>query len=279
VSISFKCASCGKAYKVGDEFAGKKVKCACGAAFVVPKALASPKASAAAKAAAAKPAVPKAAPAKPAAPSKSAAPVTASFLDDELASAEKTCPSCKTKVKFDTVLCIKCGYNFRERKKVESHVATAAPASAGMKCTKCGSQDTRKVNDNELEAYKDRKETAVAIGRPLICNKCGHMFEPPASLGNYLSSYLRGTAIFVAGAVVVAVACFIAWKSVGGALMDEDGASSRRLVRAVRANYFTMGVLFAGLSLAGAGLWGMLRTLIVQMGWKGVLYDPDENKW
>ena len=136
--------------------------------------------------------MPKSVPAKHAAPAKSAAPVAASFLDDELASAAKTCPSCKTKVKFDTVLCVKCGYNFRERKKVESHVPAAAQLAPGMKCTKCGSQDTRKVNDNELEAYKDRKETAVAIGRPLICNKCGHMFEPPASLGNYFVELCAG---------------------------------------------------------------------------------------
>src|SRR4029078_3609796 len=123
-----------------------KVKCACGAAFVVPKAVTTPKASVKPATSAPKAAVPKVAPPKPFAAAKPAAHVAASFLDDELASADKTCPSCKSKVKFNTVLCIKCGYNFRERKKVESQVAATASPGTGLKCTKCGSQDTRKVN-------------------------------------------------------------------------------------------------------------------------------------
>ena len=36
MAISFKCASCGKRYEVGDELAGKKGKCSCGAVFQVP---------------------------------------------------------------------------------------------------------------------------------------------------------------------------------------------------------------------------------------------------
>ena len=36
MTISFKCSSCGKAYEVGNELAGKKGKCACGAVFLVP---------------------------------------------------------------------------------------------------------------------------------------------------------------------------------------------------------------------------------------------------
>ena len=31
--ISFRCSQCGKAYKVGDELAGKKGECACGVVF------------------------------------------------------------------------------------------------------------------------------------------------------------------------------------------------------------------------------------------------------
>ena len=38
MTISFKCSSCGKAYEVGNELAGKKGKCACGAVFLVPAA-------------------------------------------------------------------------------------------------------------------------------------------------------------------------------------------------------------------------------------------------
>jgi hypothetical protein len=181
------------------------------------------------------------------------------------------------------VLCIKCGYNFRERKKVESAV-TSSTASEGPKCDKCGSSDTRKTSDGELEMFRDRKETAVTIGRPMICNKCGHMFEPPGSFFNYLSSYGRGIVLFAAGAVVVAGVCFVAWNIAAATMHVDDeggsvGMSPRHMARTIRTSYPMLGVLAAGLSLAFAGVWGMLRTLIVQMGFKGVLYDPDENNW
>jgi hypothetical protein len=47
----------------------------------------------------------------------------------------------------------------------------------------------------------------------------------------------------------------------------------------LKGNYPVLGIVLFGFSLMGAGIWGVMRTLIVQMGWKGVLYDPDENKW
>ena len=122
----------------------------------------------------------------------------------------------------------------------------------------------------------------MTIGRPLICNACGHMWEPPATLANYAASYVRGVAFFAAGAAVVIITCFLAWKAMGRAVgVDGDSevvsVSAGGMVRALRRNYFLIGIVIAGLSLAGAGLWGMLRTLIVQMGWKGILYDPDES--
>ncbi len=288
MAITIQCASCGKAYRVKDELAGRKAKCACGASIAIPK-LGAAKSTASTKSkASAKPM----APAKPATSSKRSVPAgpavpakaTASFLDEELADATKTCPSCKAKVKFDAVLCVSCGYNFRERRQEAGHVSTEGPAAGGVKCKKCGSEKTRKVNNSELEAYTDRKETKVTIGRPLICGSCGHMWEPPASIGNYLASYARSVVFFVAGIAIVAAVCFAMWEVTAAAVPGEDEAgvvhvSGGRISRALRMNYFALSIVVFGLSLAGAGAWGILRTLIVQMGWKGVLYDPDENKW
>jgi hypothetical protein len=111
------------------------------------------------------------------------------------------------------------------------------------------------------------------------------MFEPPASLKNYLASYALSAAFFVAGAAVALVTGFVAWKATGGTLIVEDDGSLVSFSPYVflewlrpRRNLYVIVFFFAGLFLAGAGLWGMLRTLIVQMGWKGILYDPDENK-
>jgi hypothetical protein len=276
VSITIQCASCGKAYRVKDELAGRKAKCACGASIAIPKPGAAKAAVPAKPASSSKRSVA----AAPAAPAKA----TESFLDEELADATKTCPSCKAKVKFDAVLCVGCGYNFRERRKEVGHVTESEAKPSGSKCKKCGSPNTRKVSDNEFEAYTDRKETKVTIGRPLICNSCGHMWEPPASLANYVTSYARSVAFFVAGTAIVVAVCFAMWSVTAAAIPGEDEAgvvhvSGGRMARALRMNYFALGVVVFGLSLAGAGLWGILRTLIVQMGWKGILYDPDEQKW
>src|SRR5690348_8984728 len=43
MSIRFSCAQCGKAFAVGEQFAGKRVKCnECGAALTIPAATAAP---------------------------------------------------------------------------------------------------------------------------------------------------------------------------------------------------------------------------------------------
>ncbi|MCI0334585.1 MAG: hypothetical protein L0228_15315 [Planctomycetes bacterium] len=191
-------------------------------------------------------AIPKPAPPAPVAraakPASPPASVAEDLFDEELADATKTCPSCKTKVKHDVVLCVQCGYNFRERKKQATEVAASPAPASGLRCSRCGSHDARKVNDNEFEAFKDRKETAVAIGRPLICNACGHMWEPLATLKNYFASYFRGAALFLAGAAVVGITCFVAWMVFAGSMMDADGETSvrfspRRMATLLRANY------------------------------------------
>jgi hypothetical protein len=278
VSISFQCGSCGKGFRVKDELGGRKAKCSCGASVSIPRATASAVAAKAA-APAARPA-PRVAAAVPAAGRSSAA--DDELFDEEMASATKSCPSCKSVVKLDTVLCVKCGYNFRERKKVETEVAAVAAPAPGMRCSNCNSTNARSVNDGEWEAYRDRKETAVTVGRPLICKDCGNMWEPPASFASYIKGYGRGVVLFVAGVIVTMVTLYVVWIVFAGRMLNEDGDmrfSPFRAARLLKSSYPALGVVFFGLSLAGAGIWGMMRTLIVQMGWKSVLYDPDDQKW
>lgn len=276
MSISFQCGMCGKAFRVKDELGGRKAKCGCGASLSIPKGAAASKRVAASGA---RPTV-KVAAAVPVATRSSAE--DEDLFDQELASATKACPSCKSVVKLDTVLCVKCGYNFRERKKVETEVAAVGSPAAGMRCSNCSSTNARVVNDGEWEAYRERKETAVTVGRPMICKDCGHTWEPPAAWGSYIKGYGRGAVLFVAGVIVTIVTLYIVWIVFAGRMLDEESSlrfSPLRAARLLKSSYPALGVVFFGLSLAGAGIWGMMRTLIVQMGWKGVLYDPDDQKW
>jgi hypothetical protein len=142
--------SCGKAFAAKDELAGKTVKCpGCqqplkipGGAPAVAKAPTRPAAPGPAAKPAAKPAAPKPAGAPaaakpaaakpataPAAPRKSAtaAPVAKSgdSLFDEIglqAAAEGTrpCPGCTAPMPIEAVVCVKCGYNARIGRRMET---------------------------------------------------------------------------------------------------------------------------------------------------------------
>ncbi len=118
--IKVQCA-CGKAFAAKDELAGKTVKCpACQQPLKIPGG---PAASApAAKPAAAKPA------AKPAAPTRAAAPAPAASagdLFDEVglqaaAVGTQPCPGCTEPMPIAAVVCIKCGYNTRLGRRMET---------------------------------------------------------------------------------------------------------------------------------------------------------------
>jgi hypothetical protein len=136
--IKVQCA-CGKAFAAKDELAGKTVKCPnCQQPLKIPaatpaaaKAPAKPAAAAAAKPGQAKPTVAAkpASPAKPApgATSKAAAPAAPSgdSLFDEIglqAAAEGThpCPGCSEPMPIEAVICVKCGYNTRIGRRMET---------------------------------------------------------------------------------------------------------------------------------------------------------------
>ena len=113
MAIKVQCA-CGKAFAAKDELAGKSVKCpGCQKPLKIPGGTAPAKA----------PAKPKAeAPAKPEKP----APVsTASDLFDEagMRAAEKgtiPCPGCAEPLAQDAVICIKCGFNLKLGRKMQT---------------------------------------------------------------------------------------------------------------------------------------------------------------
>ncbi|MHB8899811.1 MAG: hypothetical protein ACYC6Y_13780 [Thermoguttaceae bacterium] len=92
------CGTCRKQYQVGDQFAGKTVKCpGCKQPLAVPAAQAA------------------------AQPASS----LADLFDDEMpvhhaayGEAETRCPNCNLPVKPETILCVDCGYDFRKRKKI-----------------------------------------------------------------------------------------------------------------------------------------------------------------
>src|SRR5580765_2842287 len=125
--IKVQCA-CGKAFAAKDELAGKTVKCpACQKPLKIPGGSAAT--APAAKPAAAKPAAQagaKPTATKPAAPANAAAPAAgAGDLFDEIglqAAAPDTrpCPGCTEPMPIAAVVCIKCGYNTRIGRRMET---------------------------------------------------------------------------------------------------------------------------------------------------------------
>jgi len=126
--IKVQCA-CGKAFAAKDELAGKTVKCpGCQKPLKIPAA--EPAKAAAAKSPAAKPA---AAPAKKPAPSTPSAAATkpaatgggSSNVYDEIGlqkaeAGTRPCPGCTAPMPIEAVICVKCGYNARIGRRMET---------------------------------------------------------------------------------------------------------------------------------------------------------------
>ena len=122
--IKVQCA-CGAAFAAKDELAGKTVKCPkCKSPLKIAAAGGSPKS---AQPLAAKPSAPKAVKVKPV-PQESAAvvPVTSTeSLFDEIglqaaAAGTRPCPGCTEPMPLEAVVCIKCGYNARIGRRMET---------------------------------------------------------------------------------------------------------------------------------------------------------------
>jgi hypothetical protein len=124
--IKVQCA-CGAAFAAKDELAGKTVKCPkCKKPLKIGPA-ASPKSAAQPKQAAAKPVVAKPVRVKPIAEEKATVlPVTsAESTFDEIglqaaAVGTRPCPGCTEPMPLEAVICVKCGYNARLGRRMET---------------------------------------------------------------------------------------------------------------------------------------------------------------
>ena len=99
------CPGCGKTYRWQEKFAGRKVRCkACNGVFAMP-----------------------AEPPRQADNDKRPKEPTPHVDESEEVDIE-TCPSCSNPVKVGAVICVRCGYNIKEGKQIETAVETDEPA-------------------------------------------------------------------------------------------------------------------------------------------------------
>ncbi len=157
--IKVQCA-CGKAFAAKDELAGKTVKCpACQQPLKIPGgSSAAPAAKPAAK--------PAAAPAKPAAGARAGAPTSsAGDLFDEIglqAAAPDTrpCPGCTEPMPIAAVVCIKCGYNTRLGRRMETVKVGGGggPEGHGAVATDLLNRAAQVMDEDAAEEIKKTKE-------------------------------------------------------------------------------------------------------------------------
>lgn len=150
---------CGHSVSVPDEMAGKRGKCPkCKEILQIPSATAktAPASGGSAKAAtnkagtSAPKAVPKAVP-KPA-----AAPNAMSSLFDEVGLVQKKgqiCPVCDTPIPPNSVLCVNCGFNFAEGRKLD-----------GFEAAKNNVFGNKQLNEAAAMMERERKTEAVLLG-------------------------------------------------------------------------------------------------------------------
>jgi hypothetical protein len=165
--IKVQCA-CGAAFAAKDELAGKTVKCPkCKSPLKIAAAGGSPKS--AAQAVAAKPSAPKAVKVRPV-PQESAAvvPVTSTeSLFDEIglqaaAAGTRPCPGCTEPMPIEAVVCIKCGYNSRIGRRMETAKVGGADGDAGHGAVANAllEKAAQTLEDDENE---DRKKTGEGM--------------------------------------------------------------------------------------------------------------------
>jgi len=175
--IKVQCA-CGKAFAAKDELAGKTVKCpSCQQALKIPggaapaTAAAKPAAKAPAATAAAKPAAAKPAAAKPAAAPRPApaapAPQSADSLFDEVglqkaAAGTQPCPGCMEPLPLNAVVCVKCGYNARIGRRMET-VKVGMQAGEGGHGAVATDLLNRAAQVMDEDAAEEKKKTGEGV--------------------------------------------------------------------------------------------------------------------
>lgn len=148
--IRVKC-TCGKALSIPDAAAGKVVKCpGCQKSLRIPGGAAA--------------APTKTAPAKSAPPKPAPEPVP-SGIEDLLAEegmnqiVEAVCPACRTEMKADAVLCVKCGYHKESGMQFDSHKTAGVDIDHGTLAL-------QKAADDMVQAKQMQEKMLKGAGLP-----------------------------------------------------------------------------------------------------------------
>jgi hypothetical protein len=207
--IKVQCA-CGAAFAAKDELAGRTVKC--------PKCqqpLAIPAAASAAPAAARQPAAPR--PMSAPLPSQAAAPAGQSTGDlfDEMGmqapqAGKIPCPGCATPMPVEAIICIKCGFNKRIGRRMETVKGVGSgpdiPGGHGVTVDELLSKAARTIDEDKEE---ERKKTSE--GMPWWVYLIGITVVVGFMIGMMLIP--QGTAMRVAGWTVIVLGWLVAMYS------------------------------------------------------------------
>jgi hypothetical protein len=163
---------CGQSFAAKDELAGKTVKCPkCTKPLKIPEAgprVAAPTAAATPQRAAPQPIPQQAGPQQPRAPqpglggSLPSAASAASLFDEagigQAAAGTLPCPSCGAALPESVVLCVKCGYNKRMGRRMETIRGSGTPLGGGHEAT-AEEMLERAARSIEEEKEEERKKT------------------------------------------------------------------------------------------------------------------------
>jgi ribosomal protein L40E len=202
---------CGKSFAAKDELAGKAVKCPnCQQPLRIPGGSAAPAKPAAAKTAAKPAMAAAAAPAKPApAPLGGSDDLFAEVGLQQQALNTRPCPGCTAPLAPDAVICIKCGYNTKLGRRMETIKVGSAAGPEGHSAMAQALLD-KAAESIEEQKEEDRKKTAegvpvyvYAIALAAVIGFCIMMSFIP-----------QGVGMMIAAAVVIVLSFvidFYAW--------------------------------------------------------------------
>ncbi len=200
-----RCPNCDKAYRWTIELGGKKVRCKCSQQFRIP-ALASGKVEAIGPPVVADSPKPAAKPvvegyeidldeptAKPSTPASDTAPA--------LSRTDPTkCPGCGSRIKPEAIICINCGLNLREGRKVQTKVITDPAADTMTTAAKVIAQsevnktlaadiDARANRDEEMAAEAERQHRFDNVQLPLILSGVSAVVLVISNMGHSVFDY------------------------------------------------------------------------------------------
>ena len=135
------CPGCGKTYRWQEKFAGRKVRCkTCNGVFAMPAE--PPRQADSAKR-------PEKRPRKADSAKRPKEPPPRVEESEDLDI--HTCPSCSNPVKIGAVICVRCGYNIKEGKQIETAVGSDVPPKEGLfkKLLGRGKDKSKTEDENE----------------------------------------------------------------------------------------------------------------------------------